>query len=255
MHQPPRAPTLAETLAREARAGRELFRLPMHAAGLRRLPRGSGRPVVLLPGLAASDVSLVALLRFLRGLGHDAQPLGLGRITSDVAGTVPRVLGRIRQVAGGDTVALVGQSLGGVLAREAARQAPHLVRRIITFGSPVVGGSEYTATRNRYTAAERDEMRRRSDERSRIPLPVPVTAIWSANDGIVSPAASIDLRNGKFGNVENVEVTSSHLGMGFDPGRVAGRRPAPCARRRRSRPVMIEPRMIKPKMIELVEPR
>jgi predicted alpha/beta hydrolase family esterase len=190
------------------------------------MPRGSGRPVVLLPGLAASDLSLVALLRFLRRLGHDARPLGLGRITSDVAGTVPRVLERIRQVAGGDTVALVGQSLGGVLAREAARQEPHLVRRIITLGSPVIGGSDYTATRNRYTASEREGMRRLSEERSRIPLPVPVTAVWSANDGIVSPAAAIDLRSGQHGNVENVEVTSSHLGMGFDPDvwRVVARR-------------------------------
>jgi pimeloyl-ACP methyl ester carboxylesterase len=214
MNQRPRAPTLAETLSREARAGRELFRLPMHAAGLRRLPRGRGRPVLLLPGLAATDLSLSALGRFLRRLGHDTHHLGVGRITSDVAGTVPLVLERLRQIAGRDTVALVGQSLGGVLAREAARQEPHLVRRIVTFGSPVVGGPDYTATRNRYTARERDEIRRRIDERSRIPLPVPVTAIWSANDGIVSPAASIDRRNG---HVENVEVTSSHLGMGFDP--------------------------------------
>ena len=223
MPHPNRAPTFAETLAREARSGRELFRLPLHAAGLRRLPRGSGRPVVLLPGLAASDLSLVALLRFLRRLGHDARPLGLGRITSDVRGTIPKVLERIREVAGGDTVALVGQSLGGVLAREAARQEPHLVRRIVTFGSPVIGGSDYTATRNRYTAGERDAMRRSSEERARIPLPVPVTAIWSANDGIVSPVAAIDLRTG---TVENVEVTSSHLGMGLDPDvwRVVARR-------------------------------
>ena len=153
MHQQPRAPTLAETFAREARSGRELFRLPMHAAGLRRLPRGAGRPVLLLPGLAATDVSLLALGRFLRGLGHDVHQLGLGRITSDVVGTVPLVIERIRHIAGRDTVALVGQSLGGVLAREAARQEPHLVRRIVTFGSPVVGGPEYTATRNRYTPA------------------------------------------------------------------------------------------------------
>ncbi|HEX4980381.1 MAG TPA: hypothetical protein VFV63_01730 [Ilumatobacteraceae bacterium] len=195
-----RAPRFAETFAREARSGRELFRLPLHAAGLRRLPRGTGRPVLLLPGLAASDLSLLALARFLRRLGHDAHPLDLGRITADVAGTVPLVLERIRHVAGGDTVALVGQSLGGVLAREAARQEPHLVRRIVTFGSPVIGGA-----------------------RSRAPIPVPVTAIWSANDGIVSPAASIDLRND---SVENVEVTSSHLGMGFDPDvwRIVARR-------------------------------
>ena len=88
----------------------------------------------------------------------------------------------------------------------------------------MVGGPDYTATRNRYTAQERDEIRRRVDERSRIPLPVPVTAIWSANDGIVSPAACIDRR--AWPNVENVEVTSSHLGMGFDPDvwRVVARR-------------------------------
>jgi pimeloyl-ACP methyl ester carboxylesterase len=223
MHQHPRAPTLAETLAREARAGRELFRLPIHAASLRRLPRGVGRPVLLLPGLAATDLSLLALGRFLRRLGHDTHPLDLGRITTDVVGTVPLVLERIRHLARNDTVALVGQSLGGVLAREAARQEPHLVRRIITLGSPVVGGPEYTATRNRYTARERDAIRRRAAERSRIPLPVPVTAIWSANDGIVSPAASVDHRDA---TVENVEVTSSHLGMGFDPDvwRVVARR-------------------------------
>ena len=41
-----------------------------------------------------------------------------------------------------------------------------------------------------------------------------MTAIWSANDGIVSPAACIDRRHVM---TENVEVTSSHLGMGFDP--------------------------------------
>ena len=52
---------------------------------------------------------------------------------------------------------------------------------------------------------------------------MPVTAIWSANDGIVSPAACIDRRNV---TIENVEVTSSHLGMGFDPDvwRVVARR-------------------------------
>jgi pimeloyl-ACP methyl ester carboxylesterase len=209
-----RAPTLAQTVAREARSGRELFRLPLHAAQLRRLPRGSGRPVVLLPGLGATDLSLVALGRFLSRLGHDVHHLGAGRITADVAGTVPVVIERLRQVAGDDTVALVGQSLGGVLAREAARQQPHLVRRIVTFGSPVVGGPDYTATRNRYTPAERAAIRRRIEERARTPVPVPVTAIWSANDGIVSPAASIDTRHG---TVENIEVTSSHLGMGFDP--------------------------------------
>ena len=199
----PRTPTIAQSFAREARSGRELFRLPLHAVNLRRLPRGTGRPVLLLPGLGATDLSLNALARFLRRLGHDAQPLGLGRITARVSSTVPMVIERIREIGHGDTVALVGQSLGGVLAREAARRDALLVRRIITFGSPVFDRTGGWAAGS--------------------PGAVPITAIWSANDGVVPPEASIDRRHGA---VENVEVTSSHLGMGFDPDvwRVVARR-------------------------------
>jgi pimeloyl-ACP methyl ester carboxylesterase len=212
----PRAPTIGETILRESLTGRELFRLPLHGAALMRAPRGTGGPVLLLPGLAATDASLAPLRGFLARLGHDPRPSGLGRISPDVAHTVPLVLERLREIRRetGRPVALVGQSIGGVLARESTRLAPSLVRRIVTFGTPVTGGPDFTATRTRYTSEQRRRIRAAIAARARVPIPVPITAIWSPNDGIVAPSACIDR---VIDHVEHVEVSSSHLGMGLDP--------------------------------------
>jgi pimeloyl-ACP methyl ester carboxylesterase len=45
-----------------------------------------------------------------------------------------------------------GWSLGGVIAREAAREAPSLIRHVVTIGSPVFGGPKYTALARIYRA-------------------------------------------------------------------------------------------------------
>lgn len=196
MNAPLVAPTWSQTIARESTGGRELIRLPLRSAALARAPRGDGRPVVLVPGLGATDASLAPLRRYLVRLGHDARTADLGRIRLDVAATVPRLVAHLRRIRAetGEPVALVGQSLGGVLSRQAARREPGLVRRIVTFGTPVIGG------------------------RSVPPVGVPVTAMWSRNDGIVTGAACVDPRGDRPGtDVENVEVSSSHLGMGLDP--------------------------------------
>jgi pimeloyl-ACP methyl ester carboxylesterase len=171
---------------------------------------------VLVPGLGATDASLAALRHHLRRLRHDARPADLGRMTHDVVANARRLREHVARLADetGDSVALVGQSIGGVLSREVARHAPELVRRVITFGTPVLGGPEYTATGRRYSAEERARIRQVIAERRRTPIRVPVTAMWSRNDGIVSPAACVD---GDDPGIEHVEVTSSHLGMGFDP--------------------------------------
>jgi triacylglycerol esterase/lipase EstA (alpha/beta hydrolase family) len=171
--------------------------------------------VVLVPGLGATDASLAPLRAHLRRLGHDARSAALGRIGRDVAATAARLEAQVQTIAAttGEPVALVGQSLGGVLAREVARRDSTVVRRVITFGTPVVGGPAYTATRHGYSPIELERIRAVAAERSRVPIGLPVTAIWSRNDGVVAPAACIDAST----DVEHVEVTSSHLGMGLDP--------------------------------------
>ena len=51
-------------------------------------------------------------------------------------------------------------------------------------------------------------------ERNTIPIQVPITAIHSRLDGIVDWLACIDDFSP---DVRNVEVRSSHVGMGLDP--------------------------------------
>jgi alpha-beta hydrolase superfamily lysophospholipase len=176
-------------LAGEALAGRELARLARRAPWLLRAPRGHGEPVLLLPGLGASDLSNAAVRGYLRAMGYDAHGWGLGRNRGDVRAAIPRVSRLVASLheRTGERVHLIGWSLGGVVARGVARRDPHLIAQIITYGSPIL-------------------------DRSRVP--VPITAIHSRADGIVPWQACIDDFSP---DVENVAVTSAHLGMGIDP--------------------------------------
>ena len=210
------APPTREQRSRELLLGRDVLRLVTKAPRLRGLPRGDGGPVILITGFGGTDLSLVPLRRFLERLGHDARPADLGRISADVETLYPAVARRCERISEetGRAVALVAWSIGGVLAREAARDHPNLVTRVITFGSPVEGGPSYTALAGQYSPQALAYIRSRIADRNRTPIEVPVTAIWSPNDGIVTPEACIDRHTP---GVENVQVASTHIGMGIDP--------------------------------------
>lgn len=202
--------------SKELRLGIDVARLALRAPFLGSAPRGDGGPVLLVPGFGATDHSLALLGRFLRSRGHRVHSAGLGRVGDDVPALADRLADRtaVIALAAGRPVALVGWSIGGVLAREVARDRPDLVSRVITFGSPVVGGPSYTALADRYSPEVLADVRRAIDERESTPISVPITAIWSPNDGVVSPDACIDRRSP---NCEHVKVRSTHIGMGFDP--------------------------------------
>ena len=213
---PPTQPPQLSRALLEMLAVREAVRLPLAALRLSRGTRGSGRPVLMVPGLGATDESMLPLRLYLRRLGHDARAAKLGRVNDDVVAQYQRVVERVEHLAAtsGDQVALVGWSIGGVLAREAARDVPHRVTRVITFGTPVIGGPTFSVVARRYDAATLRVIGQQVAERNATPIRVPITAMWSRNDGIVDPAACIDRVSP---NVENVEVTSTHFGMGLDP--------------------------------------
>jgi pimeloyl-ACP methyl ester carboxylesterase len=131
---------------------------------------------------------------------------------------MPRVLKRLISLArkSGQEVRLIGWSLGGYLAREAARDKPELVHSVITLGTPVVGGPKYTVVAHRFhrRGIDMDAMEAEIEVRNRILLRAPVTAIYSRSDTVVAWRACID-QNGS--NVEHVEVRTTHLGLGFSP--------------------------------------
>lgn len=211
------SPPPTRLLLGEVRGAFEPARLLLRAPLLATLPRGNGATVVVLPGYGASESSTAVLQGFLRLLGYRSFAWGIGRNTGNVAKLMPRVLARIADVAPGDEeVHLVGWSLGGYIAREAARERPERVRSVITLGSPVVGGPKYTTVAERYRreGIDLDELERLVDARYDKPLSTPVTAIFSKSDGVVAWEACIDRRSV---GIEHVEVATTHIGLGFSP--------------------------------------
>lgn len=202
----------------EARGLLELPNLLLRAPSLVRQPRGRGEPVLVLPGFGAGDASTAVLRAYLRFLGYQAHHWGLGRNRGDVPVLLPRVVSRLERLAQrtGRSVALVGWSLGGYLAREAARERPEAAQLVITLGTPVVGGPKYTALAEIYRrqGVDLDAVEAEVEARNRTPLATPVTAFYARGDGVVAWQACIDRHTP---GVEHVEVATTHLGLGFSP--------------------------------------
>lgn len=218
---PPEAPLAAPSKhlwAWELRAVQELVGGLVPRPFAPDLPRGHGQPVLVLPGFAASDSSMWLMQSRLNKLGYRCETWGLGRNTGNLKRLMPLLVERVLAMAGaaGEKVRLVGWSLGGTMAREVAREHPEAVARVITLGSPVVGGAKYTFVAGRYRrqGIDLDRAERNADARDAgKPLRVPVTALYDKRDAIVNWPACIDRRNAC---VEHIEVNCSHLGMGVD---------------------------------------
>src|SRR3990172_5504082 len=205
-------------VSRELGAVFELRRLAWRAPFLLSLPRGGGAPVIVLPGFGTGDASTVVLRAFLRGLGYDTRGWGLGRNRGDVPDSVPRLIARAEEfhAESGQPLRLVGWSLGGVLAREVARERPELVACVVTLGSPVVGGPKYTLAAEFYRrrGVDLDALEAQVAEREKLAIERPITAIYSRRDGVVAWQACIDRSNP---SVRHVEVETTHTGLGFNP--------------------------------------
>jgi pimeloyl-ACP methyl ester carboxylesterase len=201
---------------REALGLLEIPRFLRRAPALARAPRGDGAPVMVLPGHGTGDGATAVLRAYLRQLGHDVRPWGLGRNGGDVPALLPRVVEGVAALARetGRPVRLVGWSLGGYLAREASRDLPGAVDRVVTLGAPVIGGPKYTLAAGAYRrrGVDLDAVEVAVASREEVPLVRPVLAVYTRRDGVVAWQACIDDRNGC---VEHVEVETSHLGLVF----------------------------------------
>jgi len=176
------------------------------------------RTAILCPGFGAGPRSMRVMESFLRRRGHRARDWGLGRNTGDARQLRAQLKGVVEEsiAAHAEAVVLVGWSLGGYIAREYAREHPDEVRKVITLGSPVIGGPRYTATADWYRSQghDLDEIDRAIAARYTTPLRVPVTAIYSRRDGVVAWRACIDHWSP---NVRHIEVSETHVGLGFAP--------------------------------------
>lgn len=202
-------------LANELGIVREPLRLAAGLPRLARVPRGDRRLTLVIPGWLAPERSMAPIRTFLDRVGHDARHWGLGVIRNDVEAARDRFIERLDQLVDDRPAFLVGWSLGGVIARETARQRPDLVDRVVTFGTPAVGGPTYTAGAGRLGERECrriERLQRQLDAEQ--PITRPITAIFTRRDGVVDWRACIDRSSN---DVRHVEVRATHVGLGLDP--------------------------------------
>jgi len=220
MH-PPRdrvAPPRRGLLFLEGRALLELAALVPAYPWLRRAPAGDGHPVLVLPGFMASDFSTRTLRGFLRELGYRTHGWKLGRNLGPSERTIQGIGERFFALREryGRTVSLIGWSLGGIYARELARRFPADVRQVITLASPFRDVEAVNVPRFLRERSRRRSIPEQETIRAGLgdPLEVPATAIYSRSDGIAAWQSCLEPQGPQS---ENIEVVSSHIGIGHHP--------------------------------------
>lgn len=209
-----RAPGLVR-LALEWRAPWEFGATMMSAGWLELAPAGDGHPVLVFPGLMASDVSTRPLRHFLRGKGYPVRGWGLGPNLGAVDGVLERCAELLREtrIKYGRKVSLIGWSLGGLYAREIAKLHPKDVRLVITLGTPFTGHPRASNAWRLYEMVTGHKIGAREiHEPLRAPPALPTTSIFSRSDGVVAWQCSVE-RPGPA--AENIEVEASHCGLGL----------------------------------------
>jgi pimeloyl-ACP methyl ester carboxylesterase len=235
-------PTGVRALAREGSAVAEAARFVRRRRQDRRdrretpyasrLPERGNGPVVLVPGFMAGDATLSLMARHLRHAGHRTYRstmhanVGCTQAASDALERRIETIALKRE----RKVTIVGHSLGGLLARGLAARRPDLVDAIITLGSPILApGAAHSVLLfdlaliiklrkaglgglmgEDCTSGECAQL---SWEQARIPLEdgVSFTSVFSRRDGIIDWRSCLDPQ------ATTVEVSTSHLGMAFDP--------------------------------------
>jgi pimeloyl-ACP methyl ester carboxylesterase len=171
--------------------------------------------VLVFPGFMASDRTTARLRKSLDLAGHRAHGWGLGRNGGVTADMLQRIDARLDRMEPAGPVTLIGWSLGGLIAREYAKFAPHRVAKVITLGSPFSGSPRANNAWRIYEfiAGHKVDAPPIDTILCEKP-PVPTIAFWSRQDGVVAAAAA----RGAVGEVdESHEMACTHMAFVADP--------------------------------------
>jgi hypothetical protein len=186
---------------------------------------GKGKLVMLIPGFLAGDITLAPLANFCRMMGHRTVMSDTWSNSECPREALERLGRRLETVTDRHhgPLVVVGQSLGGIYARELGHRYPDRIERVITLGSPL--GPVRESANLLVQALARSVARVRGKAEgclsescscglsisNRAPDKVPTTVIYSRTDGVVHWRSCVDRSGSPV--VENIEVMSSHVGM------------------------------------------
>lgn len=178
------------------------------------VPRGDGSPVIVIPGLFATDSCLRELHSWLGRMGYRPYYSGIGLNARCPDLSVELLLQTIDRALRetGCKVTLVGHSLGGLLARSAAMRRPGAVARVVTLGSPVNGIGAHplvlAAAEAVRGACDGDCLRALQGP---LPRGISETNIYTPDDGVVDWTTCFRE------DAEAIAVSATHVGLIFNP--------------------------------------
>jgi pimeloyl-ACP methyl ester carboxylesterase len=196
------------------------------------VPRGDGSPVLLVHGFLSRHFYLDAMRAWLERLGYRARIANLGwnadcydvlarRVRADADDAARAVQGRVH---------LVGHSLGGVLARAVAAQAPEMVGSITTLATPFRGLRFHPGLRLSHRLVRSRVLRDRGASvfpecmtfacqcatvralAAPLPATVPQLAVVPHDDGLIDFRYEADRATTRV-----LDVPGSHMGVVFEP--------------------------------------
>jgi triacylglycerol lipase len=197
----------------------------------RGVPRGDGRPVLLLPGFLAGDYTLATMGGWLRMIGF--RPSG-ARFVANVSCSDEALL-RVEERAEKlftehqRRLALIGHSRGAHLAKALATRRPELVSHVIGLGGGLDRQLAVSKPTEAAVALVRAWHQRGADQgdrrdcltedcrcsfttaySARFPDSVRLTSIYSKADGVVRWQSCV------VPYADNVEVSGTHVGLAFN---------------------------------------
>lgn len=175
---------------------------------------GQGRVVMVIPGLLTSDFWTMVLRNYLKKNGFVVYGWELGINLGDLE-KLPLLAKKIEAISEKhqQKVTIIGWSMGGLFCREVCHQIPEYIAHTITMGSPFANLHAPNNAKWVYELLnDENEVDPKLTSRLHLPTPMPSTAIYSKNDGIIPWQACMDKITDE--QHKNVEVKSSHFGMG-----------------------------------------
>jgi triacylglycerol lipase len=189
----------------------------------RGVPRGDGRPVLLVPGFLSGDWALRVLHGWLGRIGYQGH---LSGIVFNVRHSERMLSGLRRRVAqladeSGTRVSLVGHSRGGLLAKVLSQRRPDDVEQVIALGSPLADWTDLAALTHRAVGVVRTANQlaygRRLNAEGRftydlkLPPAVPTTSIYTKADDVVN------FRSCLRPDIPAIPVWGTHNGLVVNP--------------------------------------
>ncbi len=206
--------------------GRAFYEMGAYVATrplFKHLAKGDGHPVLVLPGLAASDRSTRPMRHFLKKQNYVPYGWDQGRNLGLRDQVLETMLAKVDEIFAShkQKLSIIGWSLGGIFARELAKLRPEKIRFVISLGSPHSGNPRASHAHRFYEyvaghPVDDPPIKSRLDKAP----PVPTTSIYTKTDGIVAWQNCHQRRpvsDKKARQTENIRVESSHCGLGINP--------------------------------------